>query len=118
MLLVPRERMHELIAADPVVAGGRREKITAGHLALTLRLPIETSAVLPAPTRLAHLLVLLASYGEVPRLAQHHFGAMLGMNRATINKYLGEMDAAGLIVRSGSQIKVPDRQRLTGWKAG
>ena len=117
VLLVPRERMHELIAADPVVAG-RLAKITAGHLALTLRLLIETSAALPAPTRLAHLLVLLASYGEVPRLAQHHFGAMLGISRVTINKHLGEMDAAGLIVRRGSQIKVPDPRRLTGWKAG
>ena len=78
------------------------------------QLAVETAA-LPPRQRLASRLDLLSRSGLdqlTLKLSQQSLGEMLGLTRKTVNGYLGEFEALGLIRRGYGEIEILDPVRL------
>jgi len=80
---------------------------------------LEQLSLLPAPTRLAHRLLMIAEgYGEttpprrVLQLPQEQLAAMLSLSRQTTNQILKELQGQGVIGLSYGEIEILDAERL------
>jgi len=80
---------------------------------------LEQLSLLPAPTRLAHRLLMIAEgYGEttpprrVLQLPQEQLAAMLSLSRQTTNQILKELQGQGIIGLSYGEIEILDAVRL------
>ncbi|NUT74976.1 Crp/Fnr family transcriptional regulator [Pseudomonas sp. C1C7] len=80
---------------------------------------LEQLSLMPAPTRLAHRLLLIAEgYGQLdePRrvlqLPQEQLAAMLSLSRQTTNQILKELQGQGIIGLSYGEIEILDAKRL------
>ncbi|MNL53961.1 cAMP receptor protein [compost metagenome] len=80
---------------------------------------LEQLSLMPAPTRLAHrLLMIAAGYGEIdePRrvlhLPQEQLASMLSLSRQTTNQILKDLQGQGIIGLSYGEIEILDAERL------
>jgi CRP-like cAMP-binding protein len=80
---------------------------------------LEQLSLMPAPTRLAHRLLMIAEgYGEIdePRsilqLPQEQLAAMLSLSRQTTNQILKDLQGQGIIGLGYGEIEILDAERL------
>lgn len=80
---------------------------------------LEQLSLMPAPTRLAHRLLMIADgYGQIdePRrvlqLPQEQLASMLSLSRQTTNQILKDLQAQGIIGLAYGEIEILDAQRL------
>ncbi|KAB0482841.1 cAMP-binding domain of CRP or a regulatory subunit of cAMP-dependent protein kinases [Pseudomonas reinekei] len=80
---------------------------------------LEQLSLMPAPTRLAHRLLMIAEgYGEIdePRrvlqLPQEQLASMLSLSRQTTNQILKDLQGQGIIGLSYGEIEILDAGRL------
>ncbi|WP_130930798.1 Crp/Fnr family transcriptional regulator [Pseudomonas sp. Sample_24] len=80
---------------------------------------LEQLSLMPAPTRLAHRLLMIATgYGEndpprrVLQLPQEQLASMLSLSRQTTNQILKDLQGQGIIGLSYGEIEILDAVRL------
>jgi CRP-like cAMP-binding protein len=80
---------------------------------------LEQLSLMPAPTRLAHRLLMIAEgYGEIdePRrvlqLPQEQLASMLSLSRQTTNQILKDLQGQGILKLGYGEIEILDAQRL------
>jgi CRP-like cAMP-binding protein len=80
---------------------------------------LEQLSLMPAPTRLAHRLLMIAEgYGEIdePRrvlqLPQEQLASMLSLSRQTTNQILKDLQGQGILQLGYGEIEILDVQRL------
>ena len=80
---------------------------------------LEQLSLMPAPTRLAHRLLMIAeNYGQtdeprrVLQLPQEQLAAMLSLSRQTTNQILKELQGQGIIGLGYGEIEILDAERL------
>jgi CRP-like cAMP-binding protein len=80
---------------------------------------LEQLSLMPAPTRLAHRLLMIAEgYGEIdePRrvlqLPQEQLASMLSLSRQTTNQILKDLQGQGILSLGYGEIEILDEQRL------
>ena len=79
---------------------------------------MEESAFLPAETRLARRILMLAvDYGMVVRASQEELASLAGVTRETVNRQLQRWKRAGILVLGRKRLEIhdiDDFRRLTG----
>jgi len=80
---------------------------------------LEQLSLMPAPTRLAHRLLMIAhGYGEIdpPRrllqLPQEQLASMLSLSRQTTNQMLKDLQGQGIVSLGYGEIEILDIERL------
>jgi CRP-like cAMP-binding protein len=80
---------------------------------------LEQLSLMPAPTRLAHRLLMIAEgYGEIdePRrvlqLPQEQLASMLSLSRQTTNQILKDLQGQGILNLGYGEIEILDAVRL------
>ncbi len=113
LLQVPQASMLDLLAEHP--AYWRDVALLMSHKLRLSLINIEQMSLMPASTRLAHRLLMIAEgYGEIDQarrmlqLPQEDLAAMLGLSRQTTNSLLKALEQQGIIGLSYGAIEVLD----------
>ena len=119
LLLVPRERLEQLLAEDPLLWRWLGELLAEKVRAVFTGL--EELALLPAPARIARRLLAMAqghgmlSVGVAQRsvsLNQAQLGAMLSLSRQTVSEVLRDFEARGWVIRHYGEVELLDLAAL------
>lgn len=117
LLHVPQAALLELLEDQPQY--WRHLALLMSHKLRLTFINLEQLSLMPAPTRVAHRLLLIAEgYGETehPRrilqLPQEQLALMLSLSRQTINQILKELQNQGILNLSYGEIEVVDLEKL------
>ena len=117
LLQVPQPAMLEILDRSP--AYWRDLALLMSHKLRLSLINIEQMSLMPAATRIAHRLLMIAEgYGEIEhsrrvlQLPQEDLAAMLSLSRQTTNSLLKALELQGIIGLSYGAIEVLDLQRL------
>jgi CRP-like cAMP-binding protein len=117
LLHIPQSTLLALLDQHPIY-WRQLALLMSQKLRLTF-INLEQLSLMPAPTRLAHRLLMIAEgYGQIdePRrvlqLPQEQLASMLSLSRQTTNQILKDLQAQGIIGLAYGEIEILDAQRL------
>ena len=118
LLHIPQNALLALLDQQPL--HWRQLALLMSHKLRLTFINLEQLSLMPAPTRLAHrLLMIAAGYGgeiDEPRrilqLPQEQLAAMLSLSRQTTNQILKDLQGQGIIGLSYGEIEILDAERL------
>ena len=117
LLHIPQTALLALLDEQPV-HWRQLALLMSQKLRLTF-INLEQLSLMPAPTRLAHRLLMIAEgYGEIdePRrvlqLPQEQLASMLSLSRQTTNQILKDLQGQGILSLGYGEIEILDAQRL------
>lgn len=116
IFFLPRRDFLHLLSSEPAIALHVIE-LLCGRLRDAID-RMEESAFLPAETRLARRILMLAvDYGMVVRASQEELASLAGVTRETVNRQLQRWKRAGVLVLGRKRLEIhdiDDFRRLTG----
>jgi CRP-like cAMP-binding protein len=117
LLHIPQATLLKLLDEQPVY--WRQLALLMSHKLRLTFINLEQLSLMPAPTRLAHRLLMIAGgYGEIdpPRrvlqLPQEQLASMLSLSRQTTNQILKDLQGQGIIGLGYGEIEILDAERL------
>ncbi|MGH8386728.1 MAG: Crp/Fnr family transcriptional regulator [Pseudomonas sp.] len=117
LLHIPQIALLALLEEQPVY-WRQLALLMSQKLRLTF-INLEQLSLMPAPTRLAHRLLMIADgYGQLDQarsilqLPQEQLAAMLSLSRQTTNQILKDLQGQGIIGLSYGEIEILDAARL------
>jgi CRP-like cAMP-binding protein len=117
---VPEAPLRRLLGSNPLL-GCELLKLVAADPG-PIYAPLLRSPLLPATSRLAHLLLILhrqyaENFGEgeviyeLP-VSKGNIAALIGIRRETVSRLFQQLEKAGLCILRGSRIAIPSTKRL------
>jgi CRP-like cAMP-binding protein len=117
LLHIPQAVLLALLDDQPVY--WRQLALLMSHKLRLTFINLEQLTLMPAPTRLAHRLLMIArGYGEIdpPRrvlqLPQEQLASMLSLSRQTTNQILNDLQGQGIVNLRYGEIEIVDAERL------
>ncbi|QAY83159.1 Crp/Fnr family transcriptional regulator [Pseudomonas arsenicoxydans] len=117
LLYIPQATLLKLLDEQPVY--WRQLALLMSHKLRLTFINLEQLSLMPAPTRLAHRLLMIAGgYGEIDpqrrvlQLPQEQLASMLSLSRQTTNQILKDLQGQGIIGLGYGEIEILDPERL------